>query len=975
MLIDDYAVVPVVATGGTTLMADTFTTGPGWDTSKWEIDFRYGGVADIQSNKGHLRVDAGGNWATRALGKPATQHSDGELTVTVTPTELGNANTMVWLRGASTFNPTYNGYLYNGYYLRFNYSANKFQLRKHFDGNDPDWCGGPSCTLAETTQTWASGTAYKVRFKAVGSTLQAKIWTGSTEPPAWTFTATDTAYGSGRSALTIDNWDSGQAKNVTFDDYTLALPADIGYPAPVASFDVQASYNTLGLVESVIEPSTPQHPNVADRTWTSVYDNAGLLITDKQPGGIDIASTYDALGRMTAQSSGAASKSFTYDLAGRLASISHPTAAQSFFYDDRGLMVGAGGPAGNVVATYDADRRMIGRDDPAGVHVFTWNNQNELASVVDPLTLKTTSYTYNDARQITRADYGLGAGQPNRVFTYDTIGRLETDLQKDGAGNTTMSTSYIYDADSRITTETLTMPANPAAGTSTYTYDRAGRAVTFKRVSGGTTQVKAWTYDQTSNRLKERIDNTTPTVWAYDARNRIQTETAPAGTVKTSTWDPRGTLDKITTGATTHVDTTFDALGRLTTMVSGGSTMTYSYDALDRIAKRNTTQVFTYNGTANDASTADGTKYSRTPTERLLSVSKGGTARLATLNRQGDLRMLTDNAGIVKDTNIYDPNGVAIARTNTGGITHGDLGYKSAYTDPNPTNTGDVKTGTGWYTPGTATNRSIRAEIPQLRATRGKLQTPTPLNTQTLGSLSSGVPNAGLCGDCGTPQIATPQITDIIEDNAGNSPEPAVEEPVATEQLQPDTTTTPDTTNQQEGATTNGDTPGQDTPDCGQCGQQEQTTQTGGADTTSTDTGQTGGATDQHNGDFCDAIWGCAVAMCTPSSSVNACEGSGGGGGGALPTCGSTEHIEDWGFGPICVPNYTPPPQPTPTTPFDPCTDLGFCRPDSRDTQQGLSITMVPTRRYLRNNLRDRRRSSTRLQTSELRFQLLRIWV
>lgn len=291
--------------------------------------------------------------------------------------------------------------------------------------------------------------------------------------------------------------------------------------------------------------------------------------------------------------------------------------------------------------------------------------------------------------------------------------------------------------------------------------------------------------------------------------------------------------------------------------------------------------------------------------------------------------MLTDNAGIVKDTNIYDPNGVAIARTNTGGITHGDLGYKSAYTDPNPTNTGDVKTGTGWYTPGTATNRSIRAEIPQLRATRGKLQTPTPLNTQTLGSLSSGVPNAGLCGDCGTPQIATPQITDIIEDNAGNSPEPAVEEPVATEQLQPDTTTTPDTTNQQEGATTNGDTPGQDTPDCGQCGQQEQTTQTGGADTTSTDTGQTGGATDQHNGDFCDAIWGCAVAMCTPSSSVNACEGSGGGGGGALPTCGSTEHIEDWGFGPICVPNYTPPPQPTPTTPFDPCTDLGFCRPDS----------------------------------------------
>ena len=31
---------------------------------------------------------------------------------------------------------------------------------------------------------------------------------------------------------------------------------------------VLATYNTLGQVESRIEPSTQAHPNLADRTWT-----------------------------------------------------------------------------------------------------------------------------------------------------------------------------------------------------------------------------------------------------------------------------------------------------------------------------------------------------------------------------------------------------------------------------------------------------------------------------------------------------------------------------------------------------------------------------------------------------------------------------------------------------------------------------------------------------------------------------------
>ena len=62
------------------------------------------------------------------------------------------------------------------------------------------------------------------------------------------------------------------------------------------------TYNPWGLPEDLKEPSTAAHPNAADRTWTSVYDAGGLLVSDKQPGNVTVTNTYDAMARLTAQS-------------------------------------------------------------------------------------------------------------------------------------------------------------------------------------------------------------------------------------------------------------------------------------------------------------------------------------------------------------------------------------------------------------------------------------------------------------------------------------------------------------------------------------------------------------------------------------------------------------------------------------------------------------------------------------------------
>ena len=201
-----------------------------------------------------------------------------------------------------------------------------------------------SSSFTHTANTW-----YRIRTQSQGATIRGRIWQdGTSEPSTWNINYTDPSpLGSGIAALSAYG---SAAANATVDDYLIASlnPTTAAYPTPVATYDVQASYNTLGLVEAVIEPSTAAYPNTADRTWTSVYDKAGLLTEDRQPGtggaAVTVAHTYDPLGRLTSQTASSVSRNFGYDLAGRLTTISHPAATQSFFYDDRGLLVGAGGP-------------------------------------------------------------------------------------------------------------------------------------------------------------------------------------------------------------------------------------------------------------------------------------------------------------------------------------------------------------------------------------------------------------------------------------------------------------------------------------------------------------------------------------------------------------------------------------------------------------------------------------------------------
>ncbi|MEO8695675.1 MAG: RHS repeat-associated core domain-containing protein [Acidimicrobiales bacterium] len=551
--------------------------------------------------------------------------------------------------------------------------------------------------LYDTATSHSSGNGYG---GSAGVTIrhETEVKTGAVSATSWSWTTGD-EYSESYAAVEI-----------------LPAAAEPTYPAPVADYDVITTYNPWGLQDTVVEPTTTAHPATADRTWTSVYDAGGLLTQDKQPGAITITNTYDALARLTGQTSGALSKTFGYDLASRPTTLSHPSGTQTLVYDDRSLLVGAAGPAGNMIATYNGDSQMLTRNDPAGNHSFGYDNRGRMTTAAEPLTGKTFNYTFNDAGQGTRVDYGTpGSSTPYRTYDYDTIGRLATDTSKTGTGTTKQTSTYTYDADNNVTQQVLSMPGagNAAEGTYDYSYDRAGRLTRYNRASASTTTTD-YRWDAAGNRTNV-VTNATVQSWAYDQRNRITS--GPEGTY---TWDPRGTLDKIMNGATTVNDATFDNFGRMTAMTTSGSTINYTYDALDRLATRNvgSAQTFAYNGTSIDPSLAAGIKYSRSPSERLLGTQNGATTRLAGLNRHGDLGFWLDTAGTLTDTAIYDPFGKTITTT---GSTGANVGFQGDYTDPTST---DVLMGARWYAPATATFRS-RDTI------RGELGAPISLNRYT----------------------------------------------------------------------------------------------------------------------------------------------------------------------------------------------------------------------------------------------------
>jgi RHS repeat-associated protein len=448
------------------------------------------------------------------------------------------------------------------------------------------------------------------------------------------------------------------------------------------------TYNTLALAETVTEPATTAHPDAADRTWTTGYDQAGNPTTIIQPGGVRIDRTFDHLGRLTKESgagggAATAERTFGYDLADRPTTIGDLTVD----YNDRTLPLSI--KRGTTQLTgyaYDGLGNPTQRVDAAGTATFTWDANNRAETATDPVTGRKLTYGYDAANNLASLTAKTGTTTVDtQIFTYDYADRLETQTLRKGAATGTQlaKITYGWDKDDNLTTKTTAGLAG--AGTNTYGYDHAGRLTSWTAPGGATT---AYEWDKSGNRTKVGTKT-----YTYDERNRL---TSGDGTDYTYT--PRGTLATETkAGATTNY--TFDAFDRL---IADGDSL-YSYDALDRVTSRikgAAKQLFVYSGLSNDlAAVTDSSggiqsKYGRDAGGTLLGQQGGTNPALATLtDLHGDL-VATYSTTALATTTAYDPFGTVTAQTGV----KTTLGYQGEYTDPD---TGKVNMHARWYQPGT----------------------------------------------------------------------------------------------------------------------------------------------------------------------------------------------------------------------------------------------------------------------------------
>jgi RHS repeat-associated protein len=346
------------------------------------------------------------------------------------------------------------------------------------------------------------------------------------------------------------------------------------------------------------------------------YDLNGNLTTVRDALGHEWSRTYDALDRVSAVSDPLGNTvSYGYDAAGNVISKNTPSGDLiSYEYDGRKLTAIV--LPGNEEETflYDGLGRRVGMLNAESSVGYTYDALNRITEVIDNLLGVTISYGYDESGNRIRMTGPLGTVQ----YSYDAKGRLveqrdpasgifrfeydSADRRSSLAYPNGFTTSYEYDATSRIVSVVTRTPAGEIADGYSHVYDAVGNRLSMRSLRDSTEH--AYTYDQ-MNRLSSwqvggsrfetylydavgnRVslsDEEGTVSYGYDAANRLVSElrTFAGGGSSATTygWDANGRLSEKTVDAQAPTILTWDALDRLTEISEGSSVTAYGYNPL-----------------------------------------------------------------------------------------------------------------------------------------------------------------------------------------------------------------------------------------------------------------------------------------------------------------------------------------------------------------------------------------------------------
>lgn len=283
---------------------------------------------------------------------------------------------------------------------------------------------------------------------------------------------------------------------------------------------VQASFYPNGLPQTTTD-STQQTPE------TLTYDAVGRTLSQTGPTSASQSYTYDAVGNILSYTDASGTVNYSYNNDNTVKTTTEPG----------GSCPASGTPAANsgcIQYTYDANGFETSRTFPGGAKVVTSPDASGRPILITATSSAGTivaklGYSYTaaggsgttaDRTQIqsmtSYVSQGVVAGAITS-YTYDSLGRLKTAIEKNGTTQTA-SWTYAYDADGNRTSEVRSGTTGATAGTINYTYN-AGDELTS--TSADTT---SWTYDANGDQTTNGITGQTQMNNGRDAVSAIGSE-------------------------------------------------------------------------------------------------------------------------------------------------------------------------------------------------------------------------------------------------------------------------------------------------------------------------------------------------------------------------------------------------------------------------------------------------------------------
>lgn len=340
-------------------------------------------------------------------------------------------------------------------------------------------------------------------------------------------------------------------------------------------FEIDYTYNIAEQPATIVLPATGQ--TGPGRSYTSytyaypggpqlsatIYDESGALARTE-------STTYGAEGEVLSTSGITDSAQYTYDAAYRLLTVKDATGGvTSYAYDGVGNISSETLPGGDVFNfnAYDSAHHLLQKTDANGIVTnYTYTAAGHLISTVNaPLDASVSaSLGYDGYGRLTSVTEAVGT----RSATYDDNGSVTSEVTS-YVGLPARTVSYGFNLDG--SRASMTMPA----GTFTYGYDAVGRPTSMTNPFGEST---AWSYSARGDLTVQALANGAGTTYQYNAIGQLTQlqNLNPSMSVLSS-------YGGIAYSATGNLKSTAATIG------SASGTLSYVYDALDRLTQESST--------------------------------------------------------------------------------------------------------------------------------------------------------------------------------------------------------------------------------------------------------------------------------------------------------------------------------------------------------------------------------------------------